>query len=607
MTSATRAMPSLSTIPSVFRDRAREHPERVALLSGNEQLTYAQLDRASDTLAARLLMSGVRPGDAVAVVGKRCPAMIATLLAVAKARATTVPLDPAYPAARLQFLIQDSGSVRILDFAPCTEVLRSMPAPCEDIALPHESSTATLPDTAPSDLAYLTYTSGSTGAPKGVEIEHSSIVHLALHGGVFDWTPPQTLLHMASLSFDLAQFEIWGALLNGITLALLPGPASDWKLLSATLRKHSVTIANIPTALFHQMMEEDPHLLDGLQQILIGGEALSAKHLRMGMHALPGVRFVNAYGPTESTVIATFYEIPVDFASGSEAENSVPIGRAVPGTEIRIVNAALGEITPGCTGELLLAGRGLARGYRNRPELNGEKFPMLEGKRWYRTGDLVRQRSDGLLEFAGRLDTQLKVRGYRIEAGEVESALIEQPGVTRAVVTAHRDRLLGFITGRDSLDTAALADTLASRLPAYMVPDIYQVPIFPLTVHGKIDLVALIDGAMLRARQQTSIPATSMENTLLSIWSGVLGEQAADLDTPFGEMGGSSMHLARIHHRLEQTLGREIPITEIFQYPTIRLLAAHLQCSGTDNRRETDRMTRRRDALARMRPRAQRP
>ncbi len=639
--------PRGATVPMLFREVAATQPDRPALLWGGGSLTFAELDLASDALAARLSERGIARGALVGVSGERGPNMVISLLATLKAGAAYVPLDPDYPVERLRFLVSDSGLSLILAPACGAEVFadlgpevmnasgKSCPAHVEkrssgDADPPSDTPTRPLGGTSSGmsgvrpappgagyearsggdadaeDPAYVTYTSGSTGRPKGVVVPHRGMVCLARAGGVFDWSGEQRLLQMTSLSFDLAGFEIWGALLNGCTLVLLESSAMDLPALASAIRAHRVSIANITTSLFHRIVEEDPALLAGVQQFLVGGEVLSPTLLRRFLDSHPGVRIVNAYGPTESTVIATFFPVPPDYAPDAD----VPIGLPVPGTSAWVCDLdTLEPVAQASEGELWLSGDGLALGYLGRPDLTREKFIVIPwtGCRAYRTGDRVRIGGDGQLHFLGRIDGQVKLRGFRVEPGEVESVLMRHPSVRRAVATVREtggDQILMahvIPAGDGGIDPGALRDFLAMELPAHLVPaHIVPVREFPLTAHGKLDAAALPLPDVPSPPRITNGPRSGLETRMVSLWSGVLGEEPG-LETNFLEMGGSSLHLAAIHRRLCAALGREFPITDFFRFTTIRALAAHLEGPKNQFSDVSARATQHRAAATRMR------
>lgn len=438
------------------------------------RVTYAELDAWSDQIAGRLLTLLVRRGDRVAVPGVRSVELIAALLGVLKAGAAYVPIDPADPAARRRQLLADAqvtAAVGELDGVPGVPVARGG----------DRASVAV----GGADLAALMYTSGSTGRPKAAMVEHRNIVNLVTEPNFVRLGPADRVLHLASPAFDAASFEIWGALLNGARSVI----ASGIEDLAAIVRDYGVTVLWLTAALFHRQIDEDPSAFDGLRTVIAGGDSLSVPHVERLRER--GCQVVNGYGPTECTTFACCHRVGVD----ERFDRSVPIGVPIQSVHVRVLDSDGVEAE---TGELWVGGAGVSRGYWRRPGLTADRFrPDTDGRRLYRTGDLVRRRPDGALEFLGRADAQVKLRGHRIEPGEVESVLTAHPSVSRAAVVLDRadpaePRLVGFVVPAGELDRRAVRAFVRTRLPAYMVPArIVPVADLPVTVNGKTDRRAL--------------------------------------------------------------------------------------------------------------------
>ncbi|MGN6153372.1 MAG: amino acid adenylation domain-containing protein, partial [Lysobacteraceae bacterium] len=486
-----------ATVHGLFREVARRHASRPALVWPGGACTYAELDRRSDALAARLRALGVAHEARVALCLPRSPEAIAAALAVLKAGGAYLPLDPDYPEARLRAFVADADArVLVTDavhaaaldgIAPRTLVLPAWDAAVETVAPPDDTADA-------HGLAYVMFTSGSTGAPKGVQIEHRSIVRLVGDVDYIRLDADTCLLHAAPLGFDTSTLELWGPLLNGGRCAILSAPVPDARALAEVIGPLGVTTAWLTAALFNAVVDEDPQALSGLRQLFTGDEALSPAHVRRAYAALPDIALHNGYGPTECTTFATTHAIPRDLPADATA---IPIGRAIPDTVLRLRDADGADVADGEEGELFLGGRGLARGYLGRADLDAERFVVdaVSGERLYRTGDRVRRDADGVLHFVGRVDHQVKIRGHRIEPAEIEAALARLPGMRAGAVVAREGaagkRLVAYVVA-DDWDAVAARAALARTLPEVMIPSAFvALPALPITANGKLDRAAL--------------------------------------------------------------------------------------------------------------------
>jgi amino acid adenylation domain-containing protein len=430
-----------STIHREFEAAVARAPSAVALTGESGSLTYAELEARANQLAARLRREGVHKGDLVGVCLERTIAAIVAQLAILKAGGAYVPLDPAYPRSRLELMLQDTGARIVLSdsrtagrLPPCAT--RVIPLDQEADALAQESSDPAADDTNAEDIAYVMYTSGSTGQPNGVRVPHRGVLRLVLAADYVCWENATTFLQMAPLSFDASTFEVWAPLLHGRRLVVFPERVPTVSTLADVLRDERIDCLWLPSALFNVVIDERPECLGGVSQLIVGGEALSVPHVRKAQAQLPLTQLVNGYGPTECTTFACCYPI-----AGLDDRHvaSIPIGRPIGATTCLVLDARRQPVPVGVVGELYIGGDGVALGYHNRPQLTAERFvPDPTGRsarRWYRTGDRVRWSSDGLLEFHGRLDAQMKVRGFRVEPGEIEAACRRHPGVRDATVT----------------------------------------------------------------------------------------------------------------------------------------------------------------------------
>ena len=579
---------------------AAEHPERVAVVEGERVISYRELDTAANRLAHRLLRLGVR-GQAVGLHLPRSAQFVVAALAILKAGGNYVPLDVDYPAERLRMMLDAAGCPVVVGTA---ELLSALPAGPEvrtvavDVPTPEQQDlpgTAPELSTAPDDLAYTMFTSGSSGTPKGVTITHRGIVRLVRQPDASRVEPADVVLHVSSVSFDAATYDIWGPLANGARMVVAPSGRLSTQDVGTLLREREVTAVLLPTGMFHLMVDERPQDLAGLRLLLVGGDVLSAGHARRLVEAVPRCVLLNAYGPTEITCITTVHRVSPD----QPVDQSVPIGRAMAGTYVRVLDDELRPVPPGAVGQLYAGGPGLARGYLNDPARTADCFvpdPYLPGARIYATGDLVRERPDGTLEFLDRADDQFKKRGYRIEPGEIEAALRADPEVRDAVVladgaTADTRRLVTVVLGADGaahredfLD--AVRTRLRARLPEYLVPDLWAcAQSFPLTAHGKVDRRALLEFAVGSAAGRHAPHATAEaeplneeEAVLASIWQEVLElERVVRRDDDFFDLGGHSLLATRIVSQIRRRLGVPMPLDAVFDHPTVADLAEEVR------------------------------
>jgi amino acid adenylation domain-containing protein len=578
-----------ASIAEVFAARVAERPDAVALVEGELELGYAELDGRAERLAARLRAAGVDRGARVGVCLERGVAMVVSLLAILKAGGAYVALDPTLPPARLRLLADDAGLAAICMRASLPEAVAAIAV--DDVA--GDRPRVEAPAAADDDLAYVAYTSGSTGRPKGVAVTQRGVVRLARTADYVELGPGETLLALAPLAFDASTFEIWGALLNGGRLVIAPAGALSPAEIGAVVRRHGVTTLWLTAGLFHQLVDHEPGALAGVRQLLAGGDVLSPAHVERALQALPeGAVLVNGYGPTEGTTFTACHVM----RRGDPVESPVPIGRPIPATRAYVLDERRRPVPIGVAGELYVGGDGVARGYLGDPGLTAERFvpdPFAgdAGARMYRSGDRARWRSDGRLEFLGRADRQVKVRGVRVEPGEVEHALAEHPAVRAAGVTAvdfgPRDRrLVAYVvpSAGAGLDEAELRRFLADRLPAQLVPAQWvALDELPLTANGKLDrgrLPAPERRWRDAAEGGTGRPASRLERRLLAIWQDVLGIRPIGVDDDFFQLGGHSLLAVELFAAIERETGARLPLATIFEAPTVARLARALREEG---------------------------
>ncbi|MEK2477787.1 amino acid adenylation domain-containing protein, partial [Streptomyces noursei] len=586
-----------ATLTALFADQAARTPDAVALLHTDTRLTYAQLDSRSNQLAHHLAARGVRPGDRVGICLERGPELICALLGILKAGAAYVPLDPKYPAARRAFMSADAGiALLVTDRTQHgaddgTGHLPRLLMDDDRAALDAEPAHPLAVTVTPDSGAYVIYTSGSTGTPKGTLTPHRAVDRVVRHTPYLSLTEGDVVAQLASVSFDAATFEIWGALLNGATLAIAPPGVLAAPELGAFLSSYGVTTLWLTAGLFHEVVDADVEVLAGLRHLLAGGDALSARHCRTVLTRLPELALINGYGPTETTTFAAAARL----LPAHLAHDTVPLGRPIADTRLYVLDGRLRPVGQGIVGELYIAGEGLAQGYANRPDLTAERFladPFgAAGTRMYRTGDLVRWTADGMLEFLGRGDDQVKVRGFRIELGEVEAALAAHPDVARAVVVAAAagrggaKRLVGYAVPRPgaTLEPVALRAHLAATLPDHMVPPLYAVlDALPLTPNGKVDRRALPAPEAVSDGSVRLAPRTPVEESLAGIWAQVLGLEAVGVEDNFFDLGGDSILSIQVVSRA-RAAGLVLASQDIFVRQTVAELAAGLQSAADDD------------------------
>ncbi|GAA2097657.1 hypothetical protein GCM10009759_27960 [Kitasatospora saccharophila] len=577
------------TLSALFARRAGGAPDAVAVQDGGQALSYAELDRLSAELAAVLAGHGIGPEDRVGVLLGRSAAVVTASLGAVRAAAAYVPLDVRWPADRLdrvaevarpRLLVVDEESaaepwvagrglpVVVLD--RLGRVLRGAPQrPGRPAAVP-----------GPRALAYVMFTSGSTGLPKGVGVSHADVAALAADAAWADGAVDAVLMHSAYV-FDASTFEIWAPLLNGGRVVVAPGGLLEARGLDVAVQERGVTAVFLTTALFNVVAETDPGVFAGLRVVCAGGELASPDAMRRVAATAPGTRVLHVYGPTETTTFATRYEVRPDTAGVP------PIGRPLDGMRLHVLDAALNPVAPGVVGELYLAGAGVARGYLGRPGATADRFVAdpfaADGSRMYRTGDLVRWTADGEVAYVARADGQVKLRGYRVEPGEIEGVLAGLPEVADAFVLVREDvpgdrRLVAYAVPAAGArpDPAALADAVGRVLPGYMVPSaVVVLDAFPLNPNGKVDR-AVLPAPAQDAPRPGRAPRTPREELLCGLFADLLGRASVGADDDFFALGGHSLLATRLAARIRAALDVDAEVRTVFEHPTPARLAAAL-------------------------------
>ncbi|WP_336317733.1 non-ribosomal peptide synthetase [Streptomyces lavendofoliae] len=587
--------PLAAGLPALVAWHAARHPRALAVADGDTTLTYERLVTWARALAGHLHGHGVRPGDRVALLMPRSAHAVVAQLALWWAGATCVPLDPAHPRPRSEAMAADAGVTLTVGDGKLLEAL-ALSGPT--LALPGEEplsgSPATTPRLGPDAVAFIMFTSGSTGRPKGVRVPHRALAELLAEPGYVTLTPRDRMLFHSPMTFDASTFEVWGALANGAAVVVCTAERPSFEDLARHAERHGATVAFFTTALFHQLAARRSRVFSLLRTVVVGGEALSAEHARGVLRAFPWLELVNAYGPTETTTFATAHRV-----TDADCDGPVPIGRPVAGATAHVMDDSGRPVPDGARGELWIGGARLALGYAGLPGLTAERFvdhPDLG--RLYRTGDVVSVRPDGVLDFHGRTDDQVKVRGFRIEPGEVEHALRGQPDVEDAAVTVRRPapddaRLVAFVVAAPGPvpRPGALRDRLASILPAHLVPDeVTMVDRLPLTGSGKVDRRALADLGTGDGTGAPAAPLTPLQQAVAELWSRALGREVTRPDADFLALGGHSLLALVVTDDLREELGVDVALADFFAAPTVAgqaalveqaLLAAHSDLRGS--------------------------
>ncbi|MFG1610388.1 amino acid adenylation domain-containing protein [Actinoplanes sp. NPDC049265] len=573
-------------VDELVAEQARIRPHAIAVEQGELRLSYHELDQAGDRVATALQRAGVCAGDAVGVIAHRSADMVAGLLGVLRAGAAYVPIDPGLPALRVRYQVLDSGLRALLTSDDVAipdglgPVVVDLAAAASGADLDDDGARPAEHDQGPAGLMYICYTSGSTGRPKGVMVEHRSVTRLILRPGFVDMGPDEVVLHAGSLAFDVSQFEIWAPLVNGARLVLAPRPPWSAVELGRFVRQTGITTMWLSAGLFHEFVDSAPEFLGSVRQLIAGGDILSPEHCARVLATCPGLTLINGYGPTEGTIFATSHRITAD-----DLSSSVPIGRPLPHTEVRILGHGDAPAPVGVPGEIHLGGPGVARGYRRSPETTAARFfTAADGRRLYRTGDLGRWLPDGTLQFFGRADDQVKIRGFRIELGEIESQLVQHGGVLQCAVVAHppaslEKQLIAYVVPADpGLTGAALRGLLAGLLPGYMVPRVVLVDSLPLNASGKVDRSALAERPTATTGEQNA-PGSPVQAQLALLWAEVLRRDPGTIGptADFFELGGDSLLGGRLVALISRFFGSSLPLRALFDAPTLAGLEAELQ------------------------------
>ncbi|MDF5719774.1 MAG: amino acid adenylation domain-containing protein [Rhizonema sp. PD37] len=599
--------PNDKCIHHLLQEQVEQNPNNVAVIFAKEQLTYDSLNAKANQLAHYLQQLGVGPEVLVGICVERSLLMVVAVLGILKAGGAYVPIEPTYPPERQAYIITDSNIPILLTQQRLAANLPSdgtkvvcLDTDWEDIA--QENTENPVSHTIPENLAYVIYTSGSTGKPKGTLIPHRGLVNY-LNWCTQAYTVEQgtgTLVH-SPLSFDLTITSLFSPLLVGGQVKLLPENRDIQTLYTALSQSSNLSLVKLTPAHLELLGQQfsSQEAAGRTRALIIGGENLSAQHIAFWQKFAPNTMLVNEYGPTETVVGCCIYQV-----NDKQQSGSIPIGHPIANTQLYVLDSHLQPVPIGLVGELHIGGKGVARGYLNKPELTAQKFipnsfSNESGERLYKTGDLARYCCDGTLEFLGRIDSQVKLRGFRIELGEIEAALVEHQGVQESVVVLQEDvsgnqRLVAYIVLNAELSTSVseLSQFLKQKLPEYMVPSAYrQLDALPLTSNGKIDRKALAVVEEFGPELEVAYvpPNTEVEQTIAAVWQEVLHLEKVGIHDNFFDIGGHSLLIAQVHSQLQELLPQDLSMIELLEHPTINSLAKHLS-EGKDAQLEVEQV-----------------
>ncbi|GAA0354542.1 non-ribosomal peptide synthetase [Bacillus horti] len=575
------------TIQELFEKQVEDTPQDIAIVFGEQRLTYTELNEKANQLARKLFIKGVEPDQLVGIMVEHSIEMVIGLLGILKAGGAYLPIDPDYPIERIQYMLENSGVSLLLTqqhlkkrWPSASNFLFTEIMDLNEEGLFTGKTQNVIPRAQASDLAYVMYTSGSTGVPKGVMVEHRNVIRLIKEPTYVQLNKGDRLLQTGAIVFDASTFEIWGSLLSGLTLYLIKKEQLlDADELCRVINKNEITTMWLTASLFNQLSDHDVNMFHGVKQLLVGGEKLSPKHINQLKRSNSEIKIINGYGPTESTTFSTTFMVDKFY------ESNIPIGKPINDTWIYIIDKHHQLQPMGIVGELCIGGAGLARGYLNRPDLTKEKFisnPFVTGTRMYKTGDLARWLPDGTIEYLGRMDDQVKIRGFRIELGDIENQLLKFDQITEAVVTTEisesgEKQLCAYIVAETELSSSELRSYLSTRLPEYMIPVHFaKVNQMPLTPNGKVDKRALAKGekSSLQTGASYVAPRDQVEQDMVTLCAEILGlaEETISITDDIFTLGGDSIKMIKLYSR-SLSKGWSVRINDYFELRTIEKLA----------------------------------
>lgn len=572
---------------NLFEEQVKKYPNNIAISYGKVEVTYKELDKRTNKIANYLKKLNIKPEQLIAVCLNRSPEMIATFLAILKVGAAYIPIDLAYPKERIRYMLEDSGTNHVITTEEIALELPNINA--EFICLDLERDTIEKqPEKCTdisniSNLAYVMYTSGSTGKPKGVEIIQKGIIRLVNNNSEYaSLGPKEVILNRASIAFDVSVFEIYGSILNGGTLVIMNSSKPTFEEIAKTINEKGVTILRVGPDMLNILIEDYTEYLSSLRQVFSGGEVLPILVAQKFLKKLKNCKLINAYGPTENTVNTTSYHVK----EVSLDETSIPIGRPISNDCVYILDKYLQPVPVGVIGELFLSGEGIARGYLNRDQLTKEKFfqdPFHRNKNrmMYKSGDLARYRADGNIEFIGRADNQVKIRGIRIELGEVETVIGTFPGIRQSISSVIKglngsNELVSYVVMNKgiSFEQQELRNYIREKLPDHMIPTfIMVIKEVPLTPVGKVDRKSLPSPIINVKKDERVLPSNSTEEKLVLLWEDLLDVKPIGVEDNYFELGGNSLIAMKMFSEINKIFKKDLPVSTIFQNATISKIA----------------------------------
>lgn len=574
--------PRDKTIHELFEEQAVKVPDNIAVVYEEKELTYRELNNKANQLAKALIEKGMKPGDIVGIILESSIEMIAGIVGILKAGGAYLPIDPKYPGKRIEYMINDCKADILVTSSKLAGIVEfkgnTIFVDDEDIWIGNADNPSIVKK--PDDLAYVMYTSGTTGKPKGILTTHSNVIRVVKNTNYINIDSSDVVLQTSNYAFDGSTFNIYAALLNGSKLVLLENVLEINKLIS-TIKNENVTVFFLTTQLFNALVDMDINNLKGVRKILFGGENASVAHVKKAVDCLGTDKLIHVYGPTESTVFATYYHIE----SVDANQKNIPIGVPLANTEVYILNKSQKLQPFGLEGEIYISGEGLAKGYLNLDELTRDKFvenPFKKGALMYKTGDIGKINAEGNIEFVGRADQQVKVRGHRIEISEIEDQLIKYPGIdeTLILVKEHEDSnryLTAYVLSSEELVISDIINYLSVELPDYMIPAYFvQLNQWPLTPNGKIDRRALPEPDT-SIRVEYAAPRNETEEKLAAVYKEVLGADKVGINDNFFDLGGHSLKAIILISQIHKQFNIEVPLKEIFRLPVLKDLAGYIE------------------------------
>jgi len=571
--------PRDKSIHQIFSEQANKYPTKTALVYGDIKISYADLDYLSDLLASHLINEGILPNSIVGLLVDRTPEMIIGILSILKCGCIYLPLDIDYPPSRLEYMVKDCNVQSVLVGSGLGD---GIPKQYNLIDIGGVIKTKNKVDRKPSEYcpyAYIMYTSGSTGKPKGVLVKQHGVVRLVKDVNYTMLTQDTVILQTGALVFDATTFEIWGALLNGGKLVMVEKEnILNVNKLSSAIIENRINTLWLSSSLFNQIIQEKKDVFSGIKYLLVGGDIVSFKHVKIAYENNSDIQVINCYGPTENTTFSTTYQIPSDISV------DIPIGKPINNSTTYILDKSSKLQPIGIVGELFVGGDGLAVGYINNPEMTHDRFinsPFNIGERLYRTGDLARWLLDGNIEFIGRIDNQIKIRGFRVELGEIERSILEHSSVKDCVVIKRTENnesyICAYIVPNDNMNftIAIIRDFIFEKLPEYMIPSYFvQIDKIPLTINGKVDRKAL-PIPEIGIDNEYCPPSNETQKKLVRIWSEILNipQEQISINANFFEIGGHSLRATIFANRLYEEMNVEIRLNEFFNNPTINKIS----------------------------------